>query len=528
MFKSLSTLFDKLKNNYYIFQKIIYLRKIKPRYLFFSEDRKYQKYAYLLIETLGKKYPQEVYYVSLDVDDKIKNPDVKNIFIGKGLIMNIFFLIIRAQNFFLTLTDLDNHVVKKTKNVDKYIYYFHGAVSTTKVYTATAFDNYDIILCNGDYHLNEIRKRESIKKIKKKKLIKTGYFYFDYLNNKINTKIKANEILIAPSWNYSQKDYINENLEEIIQSVLNKGYIVKFRPHPESFKRSMLTINSLMKKFSTKKFILDETSENIKVKTKLLVDATGPLRKVMYDSKEEQPEMVLGSGTEYEIEVSQEIYDQFKDKLLFFLGHKWSIKGYSWIFPMENRILKVGAGKTHLTSLNQEKTDKTTRKITEKIIAEYVKATDYKIIDKHGGIIRYSRGLKDKFYHNKVVGVGDGVSAINPRGGEGIRYAMQTADLASTYIDEYLKTGKENFENYRKIWRRKKLLKWNLSEFSGRRMYSRYSDAQVENRVQFFYDNFNIDEMIASLFNFKYSKPFTRLFQYSFIKLSYLFKKEKF
>lgn len=270
------------------------------------------------------------------------------------------------------------------------------------------------------------------------------------------------------------------------------------------------------------------TSENIKVKTKLLVDATGPLRKVMYDAKEEQPEMVLGSGTEYEIEVSQEIYDQFKDKLLFFLGHKWSIKGYSWIFPMENRILKVGAGKTHLTSLNQEKTDKTTRKITEKIIAEYVKATDYKIIDKHGGIIRYSRGLKDKFYYNKVVGVGDAVSAINPRGGEGIRYAMQTADLATTYMDEYLKTGEENFDNYRKIWRRKKLLKWNLSEFSGRRMYSRYTDAQVENRVQFFYDNFNIDEMIASLFNFKYTKPFTRLFQYSFIKLSYLFKKEKF
>ena len=40
--------------------------------------------------------------------------------------MNIFFLIIRAQNMFLTLTDLDNHAVKKTKNVDKYIYYFHA------------------------------------------------------------------------------------------------------------------------------------------------------------------------------------------------------------------------------------------------------------------------------------------------------------------------------------------------------------------------------------------------------------------
>ena len=63
---------------------------------------------------------------------------------------------------------MGNHLVKKPENIDRYIYYFHGAVSTTKVYTATAFDNYDIILCNGDYHLNEIRKRESIKKIKKK------------------------------------------------------------------------------------------------------------------------------------------------------------------------------------------------------------------------------------------------------------------------------------------------------------------------------------------------------------------------
>ena len=263
MFKTLFSLTDRIKKNYNIFQNIIHLRKIKPKFLFYSENKNYQMFSYLLIEALVKKYPKEVYYVSSYTDDKIKNLDVKNIFIGRGFLMNVFFLIIRAQNLFLTLTDLDNHVVKKTKNVDKYIYYFHGAVSTTKVYTATAFDNYDIILCNGDYHLDEIRKRESIKKIKKKKLIKTGYFYFDYLNDKISTETQAKEILIAPSWNYNQKNFINENLEEIIQSVLNKGFTVKFRPHPESFKRSMIIINSLKNKFSNEKFILDETSENL-------------------------------------------------------------------------------------------------------------------------------------------------------------------------------------------------------------------------------------------------------------------------
>ena len=269
------------------------------------------------------------------------------------------------------------------------------------------------------------------------------------------------------------------------------------------------------------------TSEIISLKATLLVDATGPLRKVMYDDNEQQPEMILGSGTEYEIEVEQEIYDQYKDKLVFFLGHKWSIKGYSWIFPMENRILKVGAGKTHIKSKNQEKTNKTTKKITEKIISEYIKTKKYKIIDKHGGILRYSKGLKDKFYHNKVVAIGDAISAINPKGGEGIRYAMQSAELAVKYIEIYLKTGEEKFSDYRKIWRRRKLLKWNLSEFSGRRMYSKYSDNQVEYRVAFFNKHFDIEDMMGSLFDFKLNKIFTRIFQYGYFKISLLFDKKK-
>lgn len=271
-----------------------------------------------------------------------------------------------------------------------------------------------------------------------------------------------------------------------------------------------------------------KTSEVVKVETKLIVDATGPLRKVMYDEKEEQPEMMLGSGTEYLIEVEQEVYDRYKNKLVFFLGHKWAIKGYSWIFPMENRILKVGAGKTHLKSKDQEKTDKTTKRITEKIIEEYIQSTDFKILDVHGGILRYCPGLKDTFYNNKVVAVGDSVSAINPRGGEGIRYAMQSSDLACVYIDQYLTKGTADFSKYRKKWRRRKLLKWRLSEVSARRMYSRYSDEQVENRVKFFHKNFSIDNMVESLFNFKYNKVLSRMFQYFFLKLSYTIKKEKF
>ena len=162
MFNFFYSKINLIKNCYNNFQKVINLKKIKPKYLFFSEHKKYQKYAYLLIENFSIKYPNEVYYVSSDINDKIENLNVKNIYVGKGLLMHIFFIMAHAQNMYLTVTDLDNNAVKKTKNIDKYIYYFHAPVSTTKVYTEAAFDNYDIILCNGDYHYNEIRKREEI------------------------------------------------------------------------------------------------------------------------------------------------------------------------------------------------------------------------------------------------------------------------------------------------------------------------------------------------------------------------------
>lgn len=288
----------------------------------------------------------------------------------------------------------------------------------------------------------------------------------------------------------------------------------------------------LQKRVTTEGVELDlldvETSETKTVKAKIVVDATGPLRKVMYDEKEQQPEMVLGSGTEYVIEVEQEVYDQFKDKLVFFLGHKWTLKGYSWIFPMENRILKVGSGKTHVTSKDQENTDKTTKKITVNIIEEYLGTKNYKVLDIHGGLLRYSIGLKDKFYSNKIVGVGDAVSAINPRGGEGIRYAMQTAEMAADCIYDYITHGKANFESYRKRWRKNKLFKWKLSEESAKRMYSRYTDEQIENRVRFFHQNFTTEHLIENLFNFKYDRVFARAFKYIGLKIRYKIKGKKF
>jgi len=250
-----------IKNTISIFKNIKQINNDKPKIIFFSEGKSYLKYSYLLIDLISKKYPNEIYYVSSDPTDKINNPNIKNIFVGSGILMHYFFLTVKGVNMFMTLTDLGN-TVKKSNYIKNYIYFFHGAVSSTKVYSEAAFDNYDTILCNGDYHINEIEFREKLLNLRKKELIKSGYFYFDYLNNKLNKNILSDEILIAPSWNRNKDNFINNKFEDIISKILEAGYKVRFRPHPENIKRSAKYLDKIKQKFTNENFIFDDNSEN--------------------------------------------------------------------------------------------------------------------------------------------------------------------------------------------------------------------------------------------------------------------------
>ena len=105
-------------------------------------------------------------------------------------------------------------------------------------------------------------QREELDNLKEKKLIKSGFFYFDYLKDKIEESQNDNEILVAPSWNKNRLNFINEDFEEILKNLLNAGYKVRFRPHPENFKRSKHILNFFEKKFKSEDFILDDSPGN--------------------------------------------------------------------------------------------------------------------------------------------------------------------------------------------------------------------------------------------------------------------------
>ena len=277
MLKILDNLIIKFKSFFFSLNTLIELKNIKPKFIFFSENKSYQKYSKPIIDVLCEEYPNQVYYFSIDKEDKINDLRVKNYFINYFLI-KFFFNNVNAENMFLTLTDLGNHFIKKTKKVNKYIYYFHSPISTTKSYTPKAFDNYDIILCNGNFQIEEIKARENLKKLNKKELIPTGYFYLDFLAENINHKKNNNEILIAPSWNYELKNFINENFIELIDILLSKNQKVIFRPHPEHYKRSKKILQKIRNKFFNENFEFDDNSENLKSMEKakcLITDSSG-------------------------------------------------------------------------------------------------------------------------------------------------------------------------------------------------------------------------------------------------------------
>lgn len=213
--------------------------------------------------------------------------------------------------------------------------------------------------------------------------------------------------------------------------------------------------------------------------TKVLVDATGFARSVMYEKQSEQPKLLSGTGIEYVIEVDEEAYNQYSKAIFFFLGYKWMPKGYSWIFPMDKFRLKVGAGRLNLEHKNIKKPESLQYYI-QLLIDKHVMPKEYRIIDIHGSTIKYSQGLKDIYYKDNVIAVGDAVSTVNFLGGEGIRHGMYSAEIAATHIKKYLENQISDFQEYQLQMRQYFLQKWDISAQAGIQQYLIESDKKFD------------------------------------------------
>ncbi len=239
--------------------------------VFFSEGNDYLKYLRPIIDKLINQYGIKVCYITADKNDTLYLEAPENIAvfnISAESLQILFFESLDADILVMTMPDLENFHVKRSRNSVHYAYVHHSIVSTHMIYNSNAFDSFDSILCVGPHHVNEIRQWEKHNNLKPKKLFEHGYapidFLFDHMPNKYvpPTEIHKTHVLIAPSWG---PNCLLESIgETIIRKLLESGCKVTVRPHPRTARFAPKKMSQLRSMFSQNpKFSMEQTIESL-------------------------------------------------------------------------------------------------------------------------------------------------------------------------------------------------------------------------------------------------------------------------
>lgn len=248
------------------------------------------------------------------------------------------------------------------------------------------------------------------------------------------------------------------------------------------------------------------------VKAKVLVDATGTERKVLKQPNTKENKLMAVTGMEYHVEVLPEIYDQFANSMNFYLGHKWMPQGYAWIFSMAPNMLKIGIVRYFQNKMIVPH-ELSYKPYLENILSLCGSQEQYKIVNRHGKTINYRLGQNDKRYENRVIAIGDAVSAINPLGCEGIRHAMVSGRYAAQEIINYLDGKTSSFKGYQTSLNKYFGMKWFCSEMMMRSLFLNKKDALIDQTIAQFHRMDN-EEILDVIFNYRFSRAFKSYFWY--------------
>lgn len=223
----------------------------------YAENGGFYKYFDKIITYLLNNSNIIVHYITSDPNDNIFNleKELKNLkayFIGEKKMVTVF-MKMDADIVLMTTPDLETYYYKRSyvKKDIEYIYTVHGPMSTHMVMNKGCLDHFDTIFCVGEFQIPEIRKQEEIYKLPQKELVVCGYGFLETLQEKYDNMPKQQnsipKILIAPSW--QEGNILDSCIENLLYELLQKGYNVVVRPHPEYKKRYPNKLDALVEKY---------------------------------------------------------------------------------------------------------------------------------------------------------------------------------------------------------------------------------------------------------------------------------------
>lgn len=239
----------------------------------FSDDKRYWNVFEPLCREFDRRGVDIVYMTASPDDPVLENPykHIKGEFIGEN---NKAFAKLNFLNATLVLSTtpgLDVYQWKRSKKVQYYVHMLHAA-NEIAGYRMFGTDYYDALMLSGEYQVRDVRYLESIRNLPAKEIVKIGIPYLDEMYNRLHKSMESEErkekqertVLLAPSWGKSA--ILSKFGERVIDVLIETGYSIIIRPHPQSFTSEKEMIEKLMGKYpNSEKLEWNRDNDNFEV-----------------------------------------------------------------------------------------------------------------------------------------------------------------------------------------------------------------------------------------------------------------------
>ena len=226
----------------------------KIPFVIFSDDKRYWSIFEPICREMDRR-GKDIVYITASEDDPALTCSYKHVkgeyLAGNKIFTRLNFL--NASVLLSTTPGLEVYQWKRSKMVQHYVHIPHAA-NDIVLYRMFGIDYYDAILLSGEYQVESLRKLEALRSLPPKELVKVGIPYMDEMAKRFQSVGAIGEhprtVLLAPSWGKSS--LLNIYGKKIIDVLLQTGYHIIIRPHPQSFKSEIELMDKLMAEYSAK------------------------------------------------------------------------------------------------------------------------------------------------------------------------------------------------------------------------------------------------------------------------------------
>ncbi|OGT39484.1 MAG: CDP-glycerol--glycerophosphate glycerophosphotransferase [Gammaproteobacteria bacterium RIFCSPHIGHO2_12_FULL_38_14] len=249
--------------------RLVQLPKTERRITFYSEGKNYWTHFEGLIQEILRSSNIPICYITSGKDDPgllLEHPHFKSFKTDENIFRNWIFEHIDTDVMVMTMPDLHQYQVKRSKHNVHYIYVQHSLVSLHMAYRKGAFDHFDTIFCAAPHHVDEIKAIEKRYGLPPKTVFEHGYARLESLKQEAKNRVKINKeqhhplhVLIAPSWG---KEAMIESgvAKTIVGKLLQQGFKTTLRPHPQTTKLSNGKIQEILDVYNKNPLFAYETS----------------------------------------------------------------------------------------------------------------------------------------------------------------------------------------------------------------------------------------------------------------------------